>query len=158
MASENIKAEIITQLEEYRQRREECERIRARIRQKHADITDLKETVLYHIMRHDKTIVRRVELVIETMNEMTAYYGELLEKREKAERRVMDMLEKVQNGEGRKILYLHYIEGVPFKEVSVQMGMSDRTMWSRHKAALEELRLIEECEQMKGHWEENGEK
>lgn len=143
---EQMRADITAQLEEYRKIQEECERIRKRIQDKRKDINELRKITFECVVKHDLTIIGQVNHAVETMNDMIDYYAKLVEKREVAERCVMELVDRVQSSEGRKILYLHYIEGVPIKKIASQMGMVERTVWKKQRMAVEEMMKMRRSE------------
>lgn len=139
---EQAKADITARLEEYQKRREECEQIRERIREKKGDIKHLKKLTFDSIVQHDLTIIEQVDRAVEAINGLIGYYTQLVVKREEAERYVVDLLEQVQNADGRTVLRLHYIDGVSYQKIPALLGMGERTMWRKHQIAIDELCAI----------------
>jgi len=51
----------------------------------------------------------------------------------------------------RKILELHYIEGLKWREISVELGYNLSYLWKREKRALAKMRVLAESRGLKPH-------
>lgn len=146
MTKDNMKIEIKTRLGEYKGLRKDCALMREKILQKQEDIAYLR-TVMQEGARYSREILRQAETAVGLMERLTSRYVGMMAKREEAEQRILDMLDKVENNEGRRILYMHYIEGRPFDEIPGELDISDRTMWYKYKLVIEELCTLAEKRQ-----------
>ena len=76
---------------------------------------------------------------VEMMNDMADYYSRKVEEAEEAERQITEMIDSISDSEERMVLFLHYIEGKTFLEISDDIHLSERTVWYRHSCAIGRL-------------------
>ena len=142
--------EIKRALSNYRDLHGECERIQKRIGEKHKEMNDLRKIAVECMVRHDVTIIERVNQTADAINELLAHYAEMLEKSAAAERSVLDLAALPDDAEERKILHLHYIEGVSVGKIAAQMGVVERTVWKKQTKAIAHIaQAVNEREQEK---------
>lgn len=136
---EKIKA----MLGKYLTLRGSCANMRERIEDKRKEINWLRSLLEENYAGRRAEVCVQAERAAALIGGMIKYYTESVSKREKAERRVIDMLEKIEDDMGRQILYLHYIEGRSFNDIPDDLNMSSRNMWYKYKAAIEQLCALE---------------
>ena len=131
--------ETVQTLRQYRTLHLECEQLRQRIIDKRHEMYDIQAVVSDSAKVRSGAIADRVESVVEAMDSMTHYYAAKLEERETAEHRIIEMIEQLSDTEERSVLFLHYIEGKSFLDVSELMFLSERTIWNRHNSAVRNI-------------------
>ena len=130
---------IKARLGKYLALRGECAGMCRRIQEKRKEADWLRRLLEESPARYNADVLAQAESAVTQIEAMINHYAELVKKREYEERRVIDMLEKTTNDIGRRILYLHYIEGMSFNDIPEELIISDRNMWYKYKAAIDEL-------------------
>ena len=130
---------IIHTLKQYRPIHLECERLRLRIIDKRGDMYSIRAVCTSSAAVKSGSISDRVESVVEAMDSMIHYYADKMAAAESAEKDIMGLINQITDSEKRNVLFMHYIEGKTFFEISEIMIYSERSIWNRHNAALEEL-------------------
>ncbi|MBQ9902136.1 MAG: sigma-70 family RNA polymerase sigma factor [Clostridia bacterium] len=133
------KQEVIQTLKKYRSLHAECDRLRQRIVEKRHSMYDIRAVVTNSVNVKSGEIADRVERVVEMMESAVGFYTYKLEQAEESERRILELLEKITDNEERNVIFMHYIEGKTFLEISDVLYMSERTVCTRHKTAIEGL-------------------
>lgn len=131
--------EMIDQLKQYRPVHQECERLRKRIADKRTDMYGIRSAVTGASCVKSNAVSDSVERVVEAMDSMVHYYTEKVAQAEAVERKTVQLIDCISDSEKRCVLFMHYIEGKTFFEISEEMCYSERSIWNRHNAAIEEL-------------------
>lgn len=149
------KQEIIQTLKQYRSLHAECSRLRRRITDKRDSMYDIRSVVTDHVNVKSGEISDRVERVVEMMESAVDFYTRRLEESEASECHIMELIDSLGDCEERTVLFMHYIEGKTFLEIGDILFMSERTVCTRHKSAIEKLCIDEKKRPEKGAGEKD---
>lgn len=133
------KQDIIRMLKQYRGLHLEALRLRQRILDKRNSLYDIQAVAINGANVRSGEIADRVERVIEMLNSEIDYYTRKMEEAETAERRIAEMIGGIGDSEERGVLFMHYVEGMTFLEIGEGMHLSERSIWYRHKCAIDRL-------------------
>ena len=131
--------EIIRILKQYRSLHVECERIRRRIIEKRDGMYDVQSVVMGGANVRSGDIADKVEQAVESMNCLVEHYTSRIIEASDAESRIAEMIDSISDSEERAVLFMHYIEGKTFAEISEKIFLSERTVWYRHNSAVNRL-------------------
>ena len=135
---------IKAMLGQYLRQKTECEYLYEKIRSKHEDMQTLKAVTADSVGRHGNEVSDYVEKAIEQIDGLITYYAKMVVQREESERRVLSMIEQITDPDAYLVIYLHYIEGLPFSEIPQRLALSERCMWNRYRSALDSLCVCQE--------------
>lgn len=125
--------------------RDECEQTRERIKEKQKDINDLRKIAFESIVKHDLTIIDRVNQAVDAINGLMEYYCQSVVKREAAERSVLQWIDMVDEPGLRRLLFLRFIEGKSENDVAEELHVVPRTVWRWSKKGHRANRKGGEC-------------
>ena len=131
--------EMIRKFRQYKGLRLECERLRERLREKKQEIYTIRAAVSDCVGIRSGTVADEVERAVELIDSLTHFYTEKLARMEAEEREIAAWIERVADSENRSILFMHYIECMTLEDIGEKMFMTERTVWNRRNAALDEL-------------------
>lgn len=131
--------EMICRLRQYRSLHVECQRLRQRIKDKRDCMYDVRAVAMKCTNIRSGDISDRVERVVEMVDEAVDYYVRKLAEAEAAERGIAGLIDSISDSEERAVLFMHYIEGRTLSDIGQELYLSERTIWSRHNAAIEKL-------------------
>lgn len=131
--------EIIHTLRQYRKLHAECQRLRQRIVKRRDSMYDIQAVVTSSANVRSGEIADRVERVVESLDSMADYYTRRLLEAEEAERRIVELIDLIDDNDEHAVLMLHYIDGKSFADISELIYLSERTVFYRHKSAISRL-------------------
>ena len=139
MAKNEWQTEARARLREYRRLKRDCERLRHKIQDKRQDMNYIKAVVTDGVAVNNGDIANHVERAIELMDGLICRYTALICEREQAEHRLLDLLQTVKNEDGRRVLYLRYMEDKEFMDIAEELHLSERTLFYRSKQAIDDI-------------------
>ena len=131
--------EMSRKFRQYRGLRLECERLRERLKEKRQEIYSVRVAVSDCAGIRSGDISDKVERAVELIDSLTHFYAEKIARMEGEEREIAEWISRISDSENRSILFMHYIECRTLEEIGEKLFLSERTVWNRRNAALDEL-------------------